>query len=227
MALTLAQLITRVENNIGRTDPSDANVVDWLNDALRTLARRHDWRDLYVSDYSFNMTAGTYRYNFPSDMKACYGIRMIDGSSSRWLIEKTRRWLNQYEPYPDSMSNARPSYYCADGVSFDIIPPPDSAYTGYINYAEWPDEFSESTTTATADITNVDDVLIAYACAEFYRSKGQDDRANHWEAVFERRFRDARIVDNQRPAMMPVVDGVVSPHRLGPSSEYWNDPGVG
>ncbi len=227
MALTLAQLITRIEDNAGRTDQSDAQCVDWLNDALYVLARRHDWRDLHVPDSSFAMVIGTSRYTFPAAMRVCYGIRLINGSASRWLRERTRFWLNQYEPYPASMSNGIPEYYCVDGNTYDLIPPPDTAYTGYINYSKWPTLFSASTTTAAADIVHVDDVLVAYGTAELFRKLGQDERANHWEGVFERRYKDARIVDDQRPMLMPVPDGVISARRVGLPNAYWNDPEVG
>lgn len=227
MALTLAQLITRIEDNAGRADQSDAQCVDWLNDGLREMARRHDWRDLHVPDYSVSLTEDTYRYTFPTDMKTCHGIRLIDGSASKWLIEKTRYWLNQYEPYPDDMGSGRPSYYCVDGNTYDVIPLPDDDYTAYLNYSSWATEFDSGTTTAEADITNVDDVLIAYGTAELFRKLGQDDRANHWEAVFERRFRRARTTDGQRPMHLPQPDGVIRARRLGLSGDYWHDPEVG
>ncbi len=227
MALTLAEMIVRIADNAGRQDQTGAYSVPWLNDALHELARRHDWRDLHVPDSPFTMTAGVYRYTFPTDMKVCKGIRYINGSSSKWLVEKTRYWLNQYEPYPDSMSNGIPAYYCVDGNTYDIIPPPDDGYTGYINYESWPTDFSASVPTAVADITNVDDLLIYYAVAELFRKLGQFDRSLHWEAVFERRYKRARVADVRRPVHMPTADGVISVRRRGPRSAYWNNPEVG
>ena len=223
-ALTLAQLITRIEDNAGRTDQSDAQCVDWLNDCLHTLARRHNWRDLHVPDSSATMTIGTFRYSFPTGMKTCHGIRLINGTASKWLIERTRRWLNQYEPYPAGSSNGIPSFYCVDGNSFDLYPPPDTAYTYYVNYTKWPTAFSSATTTATCEITDIDDVLVAYGTAELFRKLGQDDRAASWDMVFERRYRDARIDDDSRPNFMPVHDGVITAGHVGPPSSYWNDP---
>ena len=82
MALTLAQLITRVEDNAGRTDKTDAQIVQWLNDALKAVARKHIWKDLVV-EYEFTLVVSQFREAFPSDMKECLGIRIIDGTSSR------------------------------------------------------------------------------------------------------------------------------------------------
>ena len=224
--MTLAQLIARLKDNSARTDQSNAQCVDWLNEAQRTLARRHNWRDL-ETETSSTLDTDEYRYAFPTNMKACRGIRIIDGQASTWLHERTKRWLNQYEPNPAAASGSKPLYYCVDGNYFEFPAPPDDDYTYYINYQKWATAFSTDDTTARCDIGGVDDALIAYGTAELFRKLGQDERANHWEAVFQRRYHDARVADNDHPNFMPITDGVIHASGATRHGSYWNDPEVG
>jgi len=225
MALTLTQLISRVRDNTGRsntTTTTNARIAGYLNDAQRVLARRWMWRDLMIQ-YETSLTTGTYRYAFPSDMKECLGLRIIDDASSVWLHDRSKRWLDQYEPYPDGRGTAKPAYYCVDGNYFELFPRPDSDYTLYIRFSRWPTEFATTQMSATCSIDQADDCLEAFATARLFKSLQLFTEAREWTGEFEVAYRDARIQDAKRPLWTPQPDGVIGAGAVGPPSEYWNN----
>ena len=223
MALTLTELLTRVGYNTNRSDLT-TRVTAYLNDGLREMARRHQWRDLHI-ERSATLTAGTYRYAFPSDMDKFMGIRIIDDAESEWLKARTKSWLNRYEPYPDGESTAKPEFVCVDGGYFEVYPRPDEAYTVWINITKWPATLSNLSD--TPDIDGVDDVLVAYATAQAFLSLGQHENGQQWIMEFERRFRSARLQDGDWPTLDTPRDGVVSEGAVGLPNDYWLRPDVG
>lgn len=223
MGLQLSELLTRVGYNTNRSD-IDTRVTAFLNDGLREIARRHSWRDLHI-ERSSTLTAGTYRYSFPTDMNMFLGLRIIDDAESEWLITRDKGWLNRYEPYPAGESTGKPEYVCQDGNYYELYPRPDEAYTVYINITRWPATLSSSSD--TPDIDDVDDVLIAYATYQAFASLAQYDNAAWWAAEFERRFRRARLQDGEWPTQVFQRDGVTSETPVGLPSDYWHRPDVG
>lgn len=223
MGLQLSELITRVRDVTGRsnaTQTTDAQITRLLNDAQRASARRHNWRDLYIEKET-TLTADTYRYSLPSDMKVCMGMRIIDGSSSRTLHEKTKTWLNWREPYPATRSSGKPTYYCIDGNYFELYPPPDSAYTLYINYVYWPVEMSEDSDTPSVD--DLDDALIAYAASDLYAMIEMNEQSDWWRERYDKMLKEAKAVDMSRPAWLPKR----SERGRGLPADYWKNPFIG
>ncbi len=223
MGLNTEELIARVQRNTNRTD-KDTAILDFLNDALKVMARRHEWRDLRIVRTT-TLTTGEFRYSFPDDMRDTHGIRIIDSTSSVLLVEKTKLWLNNLEPNPDSDSVAKPAFYAVDGNYFEVFPRPDQDYTIYLDMTRWPTALVNDADTPELD--QVDDVLVAYATAELYASIQMLTESERWERRFETRFKAAWMQDNSRPNHQPVQDGVVTAGGVGPVSDYWNRPFVG
>ena len=182
MALTLAQIITRIRGNTSRaTDPTDAVLTQFVNDRIRRMARAAHWRNCYRVD-TFTTTANVYQYAFPSNMQACVAMRCIDGSDSTILSETDIDRLHRAEPYQTSSDSGKPEYYAPYGVNFELYPKPDAAYTMYIDYMKWPDELS--TDADTVDIEGVDDAVIAGATADVFARLQLFDSAAQWESQF-------------------------------------------
>lgn len=220
MSLTLTELRARVRTNTGVVDTlTDAALTAMLNDTQRSMARRHNWRDLNMLSEA-TLTVGTYRYAFPSDMKESLGIRLIDGVNSYLLIEQTADWLDRHDPNPPASSTGTPSFYCVDGRYYEIYPRPDQAYTIYIRYTRWPTALSVDTDVCL--ITDVDEALIAGASQRAFESRQEYDDAAFWERRFEKLVREAVIQDSARPVWRPSA---VSEGTLPPG--YWLRPDVG
>lgn len=220
MALTKAQLVSRVQT-ITERDDLDTYILQFLNDGLKKIARDHTWRDLMI-EKTTTLTADAYRYSFPSDMKECLGLRIIDDAESVWLTEISQVRLDAYEPLPSSRGSGRPSYYAVDGDYFEIFPPPDSAYSLRIRYNRWPDELVQDSD--VPDIDQVDDVLSSMAAAEIFALVGDFDSSRQWEARAAGRMKDARIQDMRRPVWRPVPGS--APRRGVLPADYWNRPDV-
>ena len=222
MALTFAQMVTRVEKNTNRSDgDEETHTKQFLNEALREVARRHDWRDL-AKRQTATLTEDDHRFPFPSDMMVCHSLRIIDGTSSRLLIQKSIDAADEWEPYVAGTTSQKPYTYAIDGNYFEFEAPLNDDYECRIRFTKFPELMTNDAD--EAEITDIDDVLVAYATAELFRFLSQHDEAAQWDVRFERGFARARLRDGDRPDWNPtrhgVTDGVT--HR----GNYWNDPTV-
>jgi len=218
MALTKAELVDRVTDNTGRND-KDTLILSLLNDALRIVATRHDWLDLY-REFESTLDEDDFRYSFPSDMKTLIGIRLISGTESEWLEERDKRWLMEREPNPDDADTEKPWCFARDGNYWELPAKPDDDYTVYINYVKWPDDLSNDDD--TPDIDQIDHVLIEHATARLYASLGEFDRAAWWTSEWRRDLKEAIVQDRSRPGWRPQF-GESTRH---PGS-YWLKPEYG
>lgn len=221
MALTLAEIITRVRGNTSRTsDPADTVITQYINDRIRRMARFAHWSNLYRVD-SFTTTLNVYQYAFPSNMQACLGMRVIDGEDSAVLQETDITRLHNIEPYQTSSDSGQPTHYAPYGRNFELYPKPDAAYTMYIDYRKWPDELS--TGADTCDIEGVDDAVIAGATADVFARLQLFESAAQWESQFKTLMREALTADRDRPNWQPEAENLSS----ALPTEYWNNPFVG
>ena len=224
---TLSDLISRVRVNTNRTSTTvttNGRIARYLNDGLRELARRHPWKDLdRITEVT--LVADTHRYSLATNTRNVYGMRIMDDDDSRVLFERSIQWVNMLEPDLDSRSSAKPTYYAIDGNSYELVPPPDEAYTLYRNEQIWPSLMNALTD--TPDIDLVDDALVAYGTAALFRSLQQFTEADRWEEMFERRYRTAMRDDSKRPGLHPQMDGVVGHRRSGLPTNYIDNGLVG
>jgi len=229
MALDLAGLTTRIRLNTNRessgdTATTDATITPLLNFALREIARRHDWRQLFTSK-TMTTIAGTERYAFPTDMNRLLSMTMWNSTTSYTLAERTKTWLNSYDSRQALSSTGVPAVYAVDGLYFELVPRPDAVYTLAVNYIKWPATLVNATD--APDVETMDDCLIAYATSQLFAQLERFDQADWWMREFERRFVTARATDNTRPNFMPQQDGVVSGKTGGYNTDYPYDPQVG
>lgn len=217
--MTRAELLAAARQRSGRpTDPSDTLLAQMLNETLRDVARRWSWRDL-MYEAETALEADTFRYAFPTDMRVCHGIRLIDGTDSHWLHERTARWVDQRYPNPSAESSGRPEQFAPDGNYFLVLPPPDAAYTVHVRYQRWPAELA--TDAAEPLLTGVDDALVAGTTARVYESVALFEEAKYWHGRYEQAVRKARMADDERPNWSPVPNSVGGAGSREVVGEYW------
>ena len=223
MGMTLSELRTRVRANHASRSDKNTDIDEFINEALRALAQAHTWKDLVV-EYSTTLTADVYRYAFPTDMKECFAMRLIDGTDSRFLTEKTKRWYMEYEPYPSGQTTARPSVYAVDGNYFEVYPVPDDAYVIYLLYAKWPATLTEDSDEPAID--DADSAIIAHATADLYFLQALYEDGREWERRYEKAMREAVRQDNKRPGWRPQIGDTGAGGR-GLPADYWDRPDIG
>jgi len=221
MGMTRDELVSRVASDIGRTD-KDSDIQDYLNWALKELARVHRWKDLEVYDTTtLDTVADQKRYQLPSDLHILVDLILEDDDNSRRLVAVHPRRFDDIIPYPESDITGRPKWYVQYGNYVELYPIPDDAYNLHIRYYKFPSEMTSDSD--TPDITNVDDVLCAYAAYLACVALNEPDEiVNQWKNEYMRRLSLAIAADKRKPDYSPIARGFDT--RKIMVDEYWKNP---
>lgn len=170
MTTTYEELYSRV---LLRLDRSDGKALlaakESINTAQKVIARVQDFDELITTDTAnAACVANQANYHVEDDWgltrpKDILSVRLMDESSSRKLIWKSPRQLDEVIPYPDQIGTMHPEVYTQRGRYVELIPRPDSNYSCYIMHSQWP-----LTLANDADQTSyedIDDVIIELGAA--------------------------------------------------------------
>ena len=129
------------------------------------------------------VTAYRERLAKPDECRYIYDVRLIDGSMSRKLIGMTPRVTDLYNPFGAQNSVGRPTHYCEwkDWLQLDKIP--DATYVIKIRYYKWQTAFA--TVASTAEIENIDDIIINAAAMYVWKILGEPEQAAIMENAVE------------------------------------------
>ena len=129
------------------------------------------------------ITAYRERLAKPDECRYIYDVRLIDGASSRKLIPMTPRMTDLYVPFGAQESVGRPTHYTEwkDWIQLNRIP--DDTYVIKMRYYKWQTAFA--TADSTAEIENIDDIIINAAAMYVWKILGEPEQAAIMEQAVE------------------------------------------
>ena len=129
------------------------------------------------------VTAYRERLAKPSECRYIYDVRLIDGAMSRKLVAMPARMTDLYNPFGAQESVGRPTHYTEwrDWIQLNKIP--DATYVIKMRYYKWQTAFA--TTASTAEIENIDDIIISAAAMYVWKILGEPEQAAIMEQAVE------------------------------------------
>lgn len=206
--LTQAELETEVRAAMANRDDLDDRLHTALNIAQTQIARVKSWDELnvlYEDTLSYTGVPADDKYlaydTIESGLRIrrLYSFRLIDGGNSIKLSGITPRKLDTHVPNPLSRGVDKPRVYTRWADKFELFPIPGQAYDYAIRLGKWPTPFVSGGTTATSDLDDKDDAIIAMALHYLYSSLSEYDNAKHWFAVGNKHIEDAIEPDMDEP----------------------------
>ncbi len=188
--MNLSELRTEVRDVINRSVDafSNADIDENINRVLRVVAIGFTFEDMRKT-YSTSTIADQKIYNYPTDMKDVYSLRLIDGASSRKLLVKNQRAFDKMYPYPEQQSTGRPEVYVDYGSYFQVHRVPDAAYEIHMRCSIYPAVMS--TDAAEPLITGIDPAIVAGASAFSFARIREPEFAEYWNGVYLRLIQNA------------------------------------
>jgi len=222
------ELVSMVCDNIGRASDSETRsgqtigvmALRWLNFAQWTICRKED---LLFAERTFSTEANLLRYNFPSDIRGIYSLRIEDGLSSKKLDCVMPSEMDKYVPKPDETLTGLPDFYIPFYRTklFELYRIPDTAYLLRLRMSYWA---SAITLTTYSDYTYLDDILIGYATMYGFRYLQEWEDAAAWKKSTDIDAAEAIKAERELvPDWAPEYLGFTTspPQSVG---EYYNDP---
>ena len=129
------------------------------------------------------VTAYRERLAKPSECRYIYDVRLIDGAMSRKLVGMPPRMTDLYNPFGAQESVGRPTHYTEwkDWLQLNKIP--DATYVIKMRYYKWQTAFA--TVASTAEIENIDDIIISAAASYVWKILGEPEQAAIMENAVE------------------------------------------
>lgn len=240
MTATLADVTSRVREIFDEPTASflsDTNIMNWVNDGCRDLARRGEL--LLTYDTSLVISANTAVYTLPTDIIRIHRCEFVPTGSTQTYpvqgstqMEMDQIWgINQQNPssYPSYFVfrgyPGAPTSYVSGNSAFKIqlYPVPSAAGTLNIFYFRWPFRFTSATTDASKQLDlpeGWDDLVVTYAEYHALR-KDRDDR---WRDVMQEYESKVEYVLNvtrefhDNPHFFTTASRVAQPAWL---TEFW------
>jgi len=129
------------------------------------------------------ITAYRERLAKPDECRYIYDVRLIDGSMSRKLISMPARATDLYTPFGAQNSAGRPTHYTEWKDYLQLSKIPNATYVIKIRYYKWQTAFA--TADSTAEIENIDDIIINAAAMYVWKILGEPEQAAIMEQAVE------------------------------------------
>ena len=167
------------------------------------------------------VTAYRERFAKPSSCRYIYDLRLIDGGSSRKLIQMAPRVMDYSVPFAAQNSTGKPTHYVEWKDWIQLYPIPNGTYIIKMRYFKWQDAFDEDTD--TAEIDHIDDIIINAAAMYVWKILGEPEQAAIMEQAVEMALMKCGKLEKLKP------DLVLKPNMgtyARSNSDTQNDPWV-
>ena len=223
--LTLDNMKDEVRSNLGERGDMESRLTRFINLAQTRIARARNWEELKflkTADTVYNNDDDDKYISAPANLRKINSLRLIDGTQSRKLEQKTARAFDREIPRPLTDSRDRPRIYIRWGTTLELYPVPDAAYTLVMRGTVWPTDLS-----ADADLSLLDrkdDLIMALATNIAWLSIGRLDDAKIFWAVFANGYKDAVGEDIPDSDLDILQSSGPNDVAIGPA--YYADPFV-
>ncbi|MAH45008.1 hypothetical protein CMI37_04215 [Candidatus Pacearchaeota archaeon] len=206
--LTLSEFRDEVKSNLGeRDDVSDARLNRNINLAQTACARKAKFEELNrIGTFTLTPTsvpADDKFLDFGTDVRELYSVRITTDGKERKLVRISQRLFDKLYPDP-TIRTGTPEQYILWNNIIEFMPVPDAVIVLESRWCIWPAVLSSDT--ATSDLDQKDDILIAWATGRIMSQLGNIEGARFQYAIFNRWFKDAKLEEVEKPDMTRVSE---------------------
>lgn len=245
---TTAELIEQVKANLGnRTDKTDAQIVDWINNSQMRLARTNNFREFHLTIQSYITVATLTGYKSVNQrpnitanlaasgggLKAMESVRVSFGPDggpydrSYMLSYMGKRQFHRLLPNPESTlaMEGYPTVFTEENEQLLLYKIPNRDYLLEVGFWMWPLPLDADTPNTASGFDGKDDILIALATSMGFHSLGMQQQGIQYYAVANALIQDAIAQDEDKPSH--VITGKGTSSSSGSlMGQPWNDPFV-
>lgn len=178
----LSEIRTRVANILDRDDLIDAQLDQWINDAQRTICKRHDFAFMESQDTSASTVDGTESYALPTDFKAEIALELQ--TSEGYRLPQLRGFKNELQKraeYSDTTTTGEPRYYAIQNGYVWFYDTPADVYTIDIEYYAYLADLVDDTD--TNGLVEANPIVLSYLASSYgFDYSYEPDKAKYWES---------------------------------------------
>ena len=206
--LSLTDLKAEITASQGNRTDIASRLTRVLNLSQTRIARIYKWEELEATITSKSTVAGN-RYVSLSDLniREILSVVLVDGTNSRKLSGRIYRQLDQVSPYPEANPTGKPEVYSYFGKQLEIYRRPDAIYSLRIRVSNWPTALSDASPSATSDLDNKDDMLIALSNSWLFLTLGKSEDANKWWSIYRQMLTSAIAEEGESPDLDVLPGG--------------------
>ena len=219
MAMTRSTIRGLVEDATGRTDKT-ALINSAIDIAVEELSTQHLWTDMLIEN-DVLLLADVNSIALASNVARVDEVRIIDGTLSRSLRIRPKKWIVSHFPNPSARSTGKPAYGYIEGQTLFTVPVPDINYT--IRYSYYKLHPALSSDGSVVEIRHSGPAVAAYATFWVFQSIEKHEEAEKWLVSYLRLLASAKKVDRANAATKFVFDQRGERIVL---NDYWLDPFV-
>jgi hypothetical protein len=224
--LTYTELQNEVRFGLGGRTDLDSRLPSIINLAQQRLARIHDYDEMEViSTTTVNNTGSTNdKYLTLPNKREVFSIVLLDGASSRKLIQRTPQFWDRRIPMPEYWARDRVQDYIIWGQTVELWPLPNATYTLRMRWSQWPQDLVASTD--TSQFLQKDEILVELALVYCFNSLGKEDDARKHSANVSMLMLEAQQKDDTHPDLniLPSASDAQVIQDGGLGSTPWLDP---
>jgi len=192
------------------------------------LPRRSRWEELEkLETHTLVVTSSTEddrQIGMPANLRDIYSLIVLDASNERAskLIRKTARQWDLEIGATDYFDRDLPRIYTRYQEMIEVHPVYDSAYVLRARCCLWPTAFSDSSPSATSELDQKDDMLIALSNSWIFATLKMTDNAKYWWGIYRNMLNSALDEEAEKPDL-DRVPGRGSTE-VAVLDRYWLDP---
>ena len=206
--LTLTELKAEITASHGNRTDIASRLTRVLNLSQSRMSRIYKWEELEALVTSKSTAAGSRYVDLTSlNIREILSVVLVDGTNSRKLSGRIYRQLDQVSSYPEANPTGKPEVYSYFGKKLELYQVPDAIYTLRIRVSNWPTAFSDASPSATSDLDNKDDMLIALSNSWLFLTLGKAEDANKWWSIYRQMLASAIAEEGESPDLDVLTGG--------------------
>lgn len=180
-------VIDLVRARVDHSSLSDTVVLDFINDAKRTMQRRYPlrWQEAQTTAQSLSPATGDFQtFSLPSDIKAIRSVHFIESGTYR-TIQHDPDFFGLVNDIAGATASQYPHYWTQYGGQGYLFPKLSQSSTIIIFYEKMLADYTALTATDNF-ITYAPEILVYATIGEYYDSIAEVDKSKIWHAKAER-----------------------------------------
>lgn len=190
--MTREDLETLVSEATGRTDKTTL-IRSALNLAVSEVSTQKQWGDLLARD-EVTISEGAQSVELATNVSRLFQVTVVDGTLSRPLLGRSKSWVEERYPSPESWPVGRPQLGYLEGTTLYTVPRPDQDYVIRYSYYKLHPTFDLPTTELL--IKHAGGAVAAYATFWVFQSIEKLKEAEQWYATYLRQLASAQRLDS-------------------------------
>lgn len=190
-----------------------------INAGIKFIAGIYTFTEMKAEATQAITLAGGARYNYPARMKELYAIQLIDGTTTYSLDCVPVITHGEEYKHKSVADTGRPASYTDRGSQYELSPPPDGAYTLYLQVSQYPVALA-----LDADVSilvDKDELLLASAVVLGFGMIRDFDSRDMWKDILATLLSPYVSLDKNKAWAVVAGKGTQGVSFRG---DYWKTP---